>query len=193
MRLATKRVARQKAEEFEFIASQFSPSDGDIMRSLSFHAVGAGEDSSTTGGAVEFLGNLHAKLGKKYRFASTGMPWLDIRMGGEWKPKAFIVLAAGPGGGKTTLVANSMLEMARQVDANGNHDPTPSLFFSLEMSKEDLFVKWIADTLSIDSRYIASGRLTPEQTQDIERVVTTLQKLPMYVIDNGKIMTNIIA
>jgi KaiC/GvpD/RAD55 family RecA-like ATPase len=187
VRLATKRVARQKAEEFEFIASQFSPSDGDIMRSLSFHAVGAGEDSSTTGGAVEFLGNLHAKLGKKYRFASTGMPWLDIRMGGEWKPKAFIVLAAGPGGGKTTLVANSMLEMARQVNTNGDHDPTPSLFFSLEMSKEDLFVKWIADTLSIDSRYIASGRLTPEQTQDIERVVTTLQKLPMYVIDNGKI------
>jgi len=187
VRLATKRVAKKKAEEFEEIAKYHTPQDDDIMRALGFTAIGAGEDSSIVSGAVEFLGNLHAKLSKNYRFASTGMNWLNLRMGGEWKPKAFVVLAAGPGGGKTTFVANSMLEMARQKDAQGGHDPTPSLFFSLEMSKEDLYVKWIADILSIDSRHLASAKLSAEQAKDIERTVRLLQNLPMYVVDNGKI------
>lgn len=186
-RLATKRIALQKSEQFKSIAYSFSPDDNDIMNALGFTGVTAAEDSSLVSGAVEFLGNLHAKLSGAYRFASTGLPWLDVRMGGEWKPKGFGIIAAGPGGGKTTLVANSMLNMARQLDENGNPDPTASLFFSLEMAKEDLYVKWAADILSIDSKRIAAARLTPEQSRRVEETVSELQTMPMYVIDNGKI------
>ena len=189
VRLATKRVAQKKAEEFEYISKQHSPADEDIMRALGFSAIGSAEDSSIVSGAVEFLGNFHAKLSKNYRFASTGMRWLDARLGGEYRPKSLIVVAAGPGSGKTTFVANSMLEMARQRDTDGKHDPTPSLFLSLEMSKEDLYVKWLADILSIDSRLIAgsTSKLTHDQALQIEDTVKLIQTLPMYVVDNGKI------
>jgi KaiC/GvpD/RAD55 family RecA-like ATPase len=187
VRLATKRIAKLKAEQFADIAKQYSPDDKDIMNALGFTSIGAGEDSSLTTGAIEFLGNLHAKLSGDYRFASTGMPWLNTRMGGEWKPKSFVIIAAPPGGGKTTLVANSMLNMARQKDATGNDDPTASLFISLEMAKEDLYVKWAADILSIDSKHIAAAKITHDQARQVEDVVSNLQTMPMYVIDNGKI------
>lgn len=187
-RLATKRVAKEKAEAFERIARQFNPNDNDIAQALTFTSVTSAEDSSLTSGAVEFLGNLHAKRSKTYRFASTGLPWLDVRMGGEWKPRSFVVIAAPPGGGKTTLLANSMLYMSKQVNKEtGEPDPTHSLFFSLEMAKEDLFVKWAADLLNIDSKHIASGRITDEQASQVENVISELQALPMYVIDNSKI------
>ena len=187
IRLAVKREAKAKADELYELAKQFSPNDGDLMRTLTFNPIGAREDSSLTQGAVQFLGNLHAKVAKHYRFASTGMPWLDARMAGEWKPKSFVVIAAGPGAGKTSLVANSMLNMALQKDSQGNPDPTGSLFFSLEMPTTDLYTKWVADLLSIDSRKISTAKLSAEEVSSIEDTVVMLQQLPMYVIDNGKI------
>lgn len=187
-RLATKRAARDKAEEFERIAQMFNPSDADILKALQFQSVRASEDSSLTSGAVKFLGDLAAKRSKNYRFAKTGLPWLDIKMHGEWKPKSLVVIAAPPGAGKTTLVANSMLYMSKTVNTEtGELDPTPSLFISLEMNKEDLYIKWAADLLNIDSKDISRGAITDEEHKNIERVVEELQNSPIRVIDSPRI------
>jgi KaiC/GvpD/RAD55 family RecA-like ATPase len=187
-RLATKREAKKKAEEFGYIASMYNPSDEDIVRALSFQAITAAEDSSMTTGAIKFLGDLNAKRSKTYRFAKTGLPWLDVKMHGEWKPKSLVVIAAPPGVGKTTLVANSMLYMAKNIDKEtGELDPTASLHFSLEMSKEDFYTKWAADTLNIDGKDIARGKLSDEDAQRVEDTVELLQSYPIRIIDNSRI------
>ena len=86
-------------------------------------------------------------------------------------------------------------------DKRGELIQIPSLFFSLEMSKADLLLKMAGDELSMDTQAIASGdfqRILDEQEDDlyeteddvmraIEDKMVELQRLPMYIIDDGRI------
>jgi replicative DNA helicase len=120
---------------------------------------------------------------------------MDRNMGGEWKPKGLILLAGGVGSGKTTFWVNSAKAMAKGImnPRTGEIEQTPSLFFSLEMSREDLLMKMVADELDIDSGKILAADLededysAAENIERIERKMVELQQLPMYIIDNGRL------
>lgn len=188
-RLAKKRQAKQLAAKLTELADEFDPSIDAIHTALNFEPILADEDGSLTPGAQALLADLHNKRSGVYQFARTGFTFMDTSFGGEWKPKALIVYAGGPGTGKTTLVAQSMLKMSEGyvIEKTGEHIITPSLFFSLEMAKEDLMLKWLGSTLEIDTSRIQSGNLTPEEYEAVERQTVYIQKLPMYVIDKGNI------
>lgn len=187
-RIAVKRQLRAKAEELLELSNTFHPDSKKIQRQLTFTPVTARRDSSLHLGAVEFLGDIKAKKSGVYRFADTGIDFLNKRMGGEWKPKSLVICAASAGAGKTTLVANSMRKMAKHVNKKtGEIDPIISLFISLEAAKSDLFTKWTADLLQIDSQNIISANITDEQLAQVEEITAELQNLPMFIIDDASI------
>lgn len=186
-RLARKRAALRVSTITKELAHSHDPSIADIQDSLIFDPILTAEDSSISPGAAELLADLHLKQTGQYQYAKSGVNFIDNSLGGEWKPRAAILLAATPGSGKTTLVAQSMHRMAEGYlnELTGEKIITPSLFFSLEMAKSDLLIKWLGDKLNIDTKFIQSGKLTPAQFKLIEDTSVHLQQLPMYVIDNG--------
>jgi len=186
-RLAKKRQAKRTAAELNELADQFDPSLDAIQSALLFDPILAEEDSSLQIGAQSLLADLHQKRSGNYKFAKTGLRFLDSSMGGEYKPKTLVIYAGSGGTGKTTLVAQSMLAMAEGYDLNKECIVTPSLFISLEMAKEDLLIKWLGNKLNIDTARIQSGKLESEEYDLIEQEMIRLQQLPMYVIDTSNI------
>lgn len=186
-RVARKRQLARVSAKLKELANSSDPIMADIHAALLFDPILAEEDSSLAVGAQELLSDLQLKRTGEYKYAKSGLRVIDNSLGGEWKPRAAIILAASPGSGKTTLVAQSMLRMARGYtnEQTGELIVTPSLFFSLEMAKSDLLIKWLGDELNIDTQFIQSGRLTESQFDSIERQSVDIQSLPMYVIDNG--------
>lgn len=209
-RLAKKRQLKTIGKQLLELSEDYDPSDEAIQLLMDIDPVIADEDSGLGLGAQSFLADLAAKRSGQYVFARTGFRTLDRQMGGEWKPRGLVLIAGGVGSGKTTLWLNSQKAMAKGyiASATGQLIQTPSLFISLEMAKEELIAKHIADELSIDSNEIASFNFVtaydrPEgesewNTDDdiiraIEDKLVDLQQLPMYVIDNGQLtLANIV-
>ena len=195
MRLAKKRQLRISANILDLLSKNFDPSEDAIREAIDFEPIMAEEDSTLTVGVQSFMGNLHAKMSGAYTFARTGFKALDRNMGGEWKPKGLILVAGGVGSGKTTFWVNSAKAMAKGIinPRTGEIEQIPSLFFSLEMSREDLLMKMASDELNIDSGKILSADLededysAKENMDRIERKMVELQQLPMYIIDNGRL------
>lgn len=188
IRLATKRELDSKARELSALAKEFNPKPEKISAIFKKSPHITQHDSLLTHAAGELLQETLAKIEGSYKFADTGLPFLNVRMGGEYQPGKLIIFAADAGHGKTTIIANSALRMVYDVDTDTPKvEPVISLTFSLEMSKKDLLIKWAADLLNIDSKHIQSGTLTHRQLEQIEKVASVLQKLPIYVIDNGQI------
>lgn len=188
-RLAKKRQALKASIKLKELSDEKDPDIDAIHTVINFDPIMSEEDSSMLLGAQILLTDIHQKKSGEYIFAKTGLRFLDSAMGGEWKPKSFVVYAGGAGTGKTTLVAQSMLSMALGYtnEVTGEKIITPSLFFSLEMAKEDLFVKWLGSKLEIDTTLIQNGKLSEKQFRLIEEETIKLQQLPMYIIDNSSI------
>lgn len=186
VRLAKKRQAARVGAELKNLANEHDPSIDKIQSALILDPILAEEDSSLAPGAQELLADLHLKQSGAYQYVRSGLNFIDLSLGGEWKPRSAISILAPSGTGKTTLVAQSMLNMALGYvnEITGEKITTPSLFFSLEMAKSDLIIKWLGNTLNIDTRFIQAGKLTKQQFDLIERKTVELQQLPMYVIDN---------
>jgi replicative DNA helicase len=186
VRLARKRQAQQKAATFKELADQHNPKLDALQSAAIVDPILADEDSSLVHGAQTFLTDLTRKRSGEYRLTRSGFKFFDKSFGGEYKSKTLIIYAGGPGAGKTTLVAQSMLNMAEGYvnERTGEKITTSSLFLSFEMSKSDIMLKWLGNKLSINTQNILSGALDDEQFQQIEEETVRLQRLPMYIIDN---------
>jgi len=108
----------------------------------------------------------------------TGFYRVDQHMGGLY-PTDLIVLAARPGMGKTAMAIN----IARHVAGQGN----PVLFFSLEMSAEQLFARQAAAEAAVDSHKLRCGGISKTEWEKIIDALERLHKLPIYV-DETSIM-----
>lgn len=192
VRLARKRQASQKAATFKELADQHNPKLDALQAASIVDPILADEDSTLMQGAQTFLNDLAHKRSGEYRLTKSGFKMFDNSFGGEFKAKTLVLYLGGPGAGKTTLVSQSMLSMAEGYinERSGEKIVTPSLFFSLEMSKPDIMLKWLGNKLSINTQDILSGTLDDEQFQQIEEETVRLQRLPMYIIDNPSITLN---
>lgn len=184
-RLARKRQAARISATMKELADQHDPKLDQIQAGLVCDPIMAEEDSSLIIGAQQFLTDLTKKRSGEYRLAKSGFKFLDNSMGGEWKSQTLVLYLGSPGAGKTTAVAQSMLSMAEgyENEITGEHIVTSSLFFSFEMAKKDIMLKWLGSTLEIDTQDILAGRLTDEQFQAIEDKTVYFQRLPTYIID----------
>lgn len=87
-----------------------------------------------------------------------------------------VVLAARPAMGKTTLVTNLAYNVATIAKQ-------PVLFFSLEMSKEQLADRMLADASGVDAWNIRTGNLSDDDFSKLSDAMGELAEAPIYIDD----------
>jgi replicative DNA helicase len=92
-------------------------------------------------------------------------------------PSALIIVAARPGQGKTSFALGAALEVALVARK-------PVLFFSLEMGHLELTKRLLASEARIDSRKLATGRLTEAEWPKLNQAVGRLAEAPFFIDDN---------
>lgn len=111
----------------------------------------------------------------KLRGIRTGYRDLDNMTAGLQRSD-LIILAARPAMGKTTLVTNLAYNVATL-------DRLPVLFFSLEMSKEQLIDRMLADASGVDSWNIRTGNLSDEDFGKISEAMGEMAEAPIFIDD----------
>ena len=117
---------------------------------------------------------LHKNKGE-LRGIRTGYRDLDNMTAGLQRSD-LVVLAARPAMGKTTLVTNLAYNVA-------TIEKQPVLFFSLEMSKEQLVDRMLADAANVDSWNIRTGKLTDEDFMKLSEASGELADAPIFIDD----------
>jgi len=105
----------------------------------------------------------------------TGFLDLDHQLGGL-QPSNLIVLGARPGHGKTSLALNIATAAAAEQ--------RPVLFFSLEMSAEEINSRILGAEARIDSVRMRSGNLHDTEWPKLADAMGRLQGVPLHVDDN---------
>ena len=96
----------------------------------------------------------------------------DLTLG--FSPSNFVVLAGRPSMGKTALALNIAVYITKKENI-------PVLFFSLEMSKEELVSRLLVSETKIDSNRIRRGYLNEEEWMRLNEVSGKFANLPFYI------------
>ena len=108
---------------------------------------------------------------------ATGLPELDRTMLGL-NPGDFVLIAARPGMGKTSIALN----IARHVGKNT--DKTVAVF-SLEMSREQLVTRLLSAEALVDGKKLQTGRLNDEEWRRIGAAINVLSATDIRIDDNA--------
>ena len=117
---------------------------------------------------------LHRNKGQ-LRGIRTGYQDLDNMTAGLQRSD-LIILAARPAMCKTTLVTNLAYNIATIAKL-------PVLFFSLEMSKEQLIDRMLADASGVDSWNIRTGNLSDDDFSKISEAMGEMAEAPIFIDD----------
>jgi replicative DNA helicase len=117
---------------------------------------------------------LHRNKGA-LRGVRTGYHDLDNMTAGLQRSD-LIVLAARPAMGKTTLVTNLAYNVATIAKQ-------PVLFFSLEMSKEQLVDRMLADASGVDAWNIRTGNLSDDDFSKLSEAMGELAEAQIFIDD----------
>ncbi|MFZ1250488.1 MAG: replicative DNA helicase [Candidatus Microsaccharimonas sp.] len=120
------------------------------------------------------LEELHRNKGS-LRGVRTGYRDLDNMTAGLQRSD-LIILAARPAMGKTTLVTNLAYNVATIAKE-------PVLFFSLEMSKEQLVDRMLADASGVDSWNIRTGNLSDDDFSKLSDAMGEMAEAPIFIDD----------
>lgn len=120
------------------------------------------------------LEELH-RGGGKLRGLATG--WRDLdNMTAGLQQSDLIILAARPAMGKTTLVTNLAYNVAAK-------EKKSVLFFSLEMSKEQLVDRMLSDASGVDAWNIRTGNLSDDDFEKLSHAMGEMAEAPIYIDD----------
>ena len=89
-----------------------------------------------------------------------------------------IIIAARPSMGKTALGLNIALNVIKT-------SKLPVIFFSLEMSKEQIMYRLIGMEANIDQMRLRSGKLYQKDWSKLNKIIKILSKLPFFVDDSS--------
>ena len=107
---------------------------------------------------------------------STGLPDVDRAIAGLNKSD-LILLAARPGMGKTSFALNVLLHA-------GKFSGKTVVFFSLEMSREQLAMRLISGESFVDNKKLVTGRLNEEDWTKIAAASAALNRTQILIDDN---------
>ncbi len=113
----------------------------------------------------------------------TGVPtgFVDLdEMTRGLQPSDLIIVAARPSMGKTSLVLNMAQHVATQPGLSVG-------FFSLEMSKESLFLRMLTSEAQIDSHRLMSGAIGQKDYGRISHALESLSAMKLYIDDTANI------
>jgi replicative DNA helicase len=111
----------------------------------------------------------------------TGFTELDEMTSGL-QPGDLVIVAARPSMGKTSYVLNIAQHCATQHDS-----PMTVGFFSLEMSKEQLFMRMLTGEARIDAHRFRSGYLNEKDYGRLSHALGTLAEARVYIDDTASI------
>ena len=139
--------------------------------------------------ALERIGTVMVKLfahlnelnqsGEEFPGYSTGLRDLDRRINGLNK-SVLIILAARPGMGKTTIALNILSAVAKKTQKT-------VAFFSLEMSREQLATRLLANESFVENQKLITGRLNDDDWEKISLAGAALSQTDIRVDDNPSI------
>jgi replicative DNA helicase len=109
---------------------------------------------------------------------STGYTEID-KMTRGFQRGDLIIVAARPSMGKTSLVLNIAQHIATAGQVAG--------FFSLEMSKEQLFMRMLASEAKIDNYRLMSGQIGQKEYGQITHALEALSDARLYIDDTAGI------
>jgi replicative DNA helicase len=115
---------------------------------------------------------------QEQRNAITGVPsgFQDLdELTAGFQPSDMIILAARPAMGKTSFVLNVAQNAAKRGKTVG--------VFSLEMSKEQLFLRLLTSEAMIDAHRFRTGYLNEKDYGKLSHALGTLAELPIYIDD----------
>ncbi len=113
----------------------------------------------------------------------TGVPtgFVDLdEMTRGLQPSDLIIIAARPSMGKTSLILNIAQHVAVQPELTVG-------FFSLEMSKESLFIRLLTSEAQIDSHRLMSGAIAQKDYGRISHALETLSGMRLFIDDTANI------
>ena len=130
--------------------------------------------------SAELLSNIFLDLKQKsvnptLSGISSGFYDLDSFTQGFQKSD-LIVIAGRPSMGKTALSLNISLNIIKNLQL-------PVLFFSLEMSKEQLTYRLLTHETSIDSTRLKTGNLYKNDWIQLNTIIQNLSSLPLFIDD----------
>ena len=107
---------------------------------------------------------------------STGLPDVDAAISGLNKSD-LILLAARPGMGKTSFALNILLHA-------GKFSGKTVVFFSLEMSREQLAMRLISGESFVDNKRLVTGKLSEDDWTKIAAASAALNQTQILIDDN---------
>jgi replicative DNA helicase len=132
---------------------------------------------------VDAYNSISQKVGvekEKFRAGSTGYGDLDRVITGLNRSD-LLILAARPGMGKSSLALNIAVNYAR------HNTDKEVVYFSLEMSNEQLALRMLSSESHVDSRKLIVGDLDGADVTNLADGVNSLTALNMYFDDNAGI------
>jgi len=106
---------------------------------------------------------------------SSGFYDLDLLTQGFQKSD-LIIIAGRPSMGKTALGLNIALNVIRE-------SKLPVLFFSLEMSKEQIMYRLLSIEANINQARLKSGKLYQDDWEKLNRIIKIMSKVPLFIDD----------
>ena len=97
-----------------------------------------------------------------------------------FQPGNFVILAARPAMGKTSLALTMAAAMAKD-------EHRPIAFFSLEMTSEELVARLLSAEARINSQNMRRGAIKDDEWEKISLGMNSLAQMPIYIDDSGSV------
>lgn len=113
----------------------------------------------------------------------TGIPtgFIDLdRLTAGFQPSNLIIIAGRPAMGKTAIALN----MAHYASVNAG---TPVAFFTLEMSREELGMRFLCSEARLDASRMRTGRIRDDEWPQILEASDKIADMPVYIDDTWRI------
>lgn len=184
-----KYIKRQLMQQAQSVLEQVNDDlESDIMLESAeqkLYEIRSGQESSEVqtlrSAIVSVMGYLHLLEGpdkEKYLGVPTGFNYLDKTLTGLGKGD-LVILASRPGMGKTSFALNIATNVAKRN--------IPIIFFSLEMSNEQIAGRIISAEALVDSRQFRTGIENAGDWSEIAYASDKLGDLPIYLDDTSTI------
>jgi len=111
----------------------------------------------------------------------TGFTELDYLTAG-FHPSELVIVGGFPSMGKSALLINLAQHIAK---TDG-----PVLFFSVEMSKQELAMRWLAGMSRVDSHAARRGRLNQKEMEKLARCSVDFANIPIFIDDRPGMTIN---
>ena len=117
-----------------------------------------------------------SEVGSDVPGLATGFTDLDRTLTGI-HPSELVLLAARPGMGKTSFALNVLLHA-------GKFSGKTVVFFSLEMSREQLAIRLISSEAFLDNKKLLTGKLNADDWDKVTLAASSLSRTKILIDDN---------